>query len=255
MTEAVTGLDLVDGSPLRGRRAISPRQAEIAYVDAAIEARVYAETRARCSAVGGPHPMMNLEGEEESPGVRVDTGVSAATASPYYVDDRRAHRSRPTRAEALAAMLTRSSTTLSSSGRRPMSPSSHAHAASGGRGRVGRYRLHRRRSARLGVDPVRGRAPVHAAHCSSSPRATRARSRRSLRSILAVRGVVRAMGSRQVGLDVLVDRDRRACVSSGPVRTSGTAVRACTRSPSTRPRRASTPSPAGGSVGRRSSIR
>ena len=127
VTEAVTGLDLVEwqfrvaaGEPL-------PRaQDEIACAGAAIEARVYAEDPEHnfLPSTGRIH-LMNLKGEEGLKGVRVDTGVAAGdSVSPYYdpmIAKLIAHaRTAPRRWRRSG----RSSTTLSSSGRRPISPSS-----------------------------------------------------------------------------------------------------------------------------------
>ncbi len=109
VTEMVTGLDLVEwqfriaaGEPLP-----SP-QNEIACVGAAIEARIYAEDpEHNFLPSAGRIYLLNLKGEEGSPGVRVDTGVAAGDCvSPYYdpmIAKLIVHA--PTRAEALAAML------------------------------------------------------------------------------------------------------------------------------------------------------
>jgi 3-methylcrotonyl-CoA carboxylase alpha subunit len=109
VTEAVTGLDLVEWQfRVAAGEPLPLAQGQIACAGAAIEARVYAEDPQHnfLPSTGRIH-IMNLKGEEDLPGVRVDTGFAAGDdVTPYYdpmiakviVHGR-------SRAEALAALL------------------------------------------------------------------------------------------------------------------------------------------------------
>jgi len=109
VTEAVTGLDLVDWQfRVAAGEPLPLAQRQIACAGAAIEARVYAEDPQHnfLPSAGRIH-LMNLKGEEGLQGVRVDTGFAAGdTVTPYYdpmIAKVIVHA--PTRAEALAALL------------------------------------------------------------------------------------------------------------------------------------------------------
>ena len=124
VTEAVTGLDLVEWQfRVAAGEPLPLKQSEIRCSGAAIEARVYAEDPEHgfLPSAGRIH-VMNLKGEEGLAGVRVDTGFEAGdSVTPFYdamIAKVIVHGA--SRAEALAA-LARSSTTPSSSGRRPIS--------------------------------------------------------------------------------------------------------------------------------------
>src|SRR5260370_19036258 len=108
VTEAVTGLDLVDWQfRVAAGERLPLAQGQIACVGAAIEARVYAEDPERnfLPSLGRIH-VMSLKGEEGLKGVRVDTGVAAGdSVTPFYdpmIAKLIVHA--PTRAQALAAL-------------------------------------------------------------------------------------------------------------------------------------------------------
>ncbi len=108
VTEAVTGLDLVEWQfRIAAGEPLPLSQSEIRCSGAAIEARVYAEDPEHgfLPSAGRIH-VMNLEGEEDLPAVRVDTGFEAGdSVTPFYdpmIAKVIVHG--PSRAEALAAL-------------------------------------------------------------------------------------------------------------------------------------------------------
>jgi 3-methylcrotonyl-CoA carboxylase alpha subunit len=109
VTEAVTGLDLVEWQfRVAAGEPLPLKQDEIRCSGAAIEARVYAEDPDHnfLPSAGRIH-VMSLEGEQDSRGVRVDTGFAAGdSVTPFYdpmIAKVIVHG--PGRAEALASLV------------------------------------------------------------------------------------------------------------------------------------------------------
>jgi 3-methylcrotonyl-CoA carboxylase alpha subunit len=109
VTEAVTGLDLVEWQfRVAAGEPLPLKQGEIVCAGAAIETRVYAEDPEHSFLPSaGPIHVMNFTGEDNSQGVRVDTGFADGdSVTPYYdpmIAKVIVHRA--TRANAIAALV------------------------------------------------------------------------------------------------------------------------------------------------------
>ena len=259
VTEAVTGLDLIEWQfRVAAGEPLPRRQEEIVLNGAAIEARVYAEDpEHNFLPSSGRILAMSLSGEERFEGVRVDTGFAAGdSVTPFYdamIAKLIIHA--PTRAEALRmlnkelddAVVIGPKTNLGFLRALMRSPEVLAGAA--GTGFIDAH------LSRLGAapHPPDQRAVLAAVKLLLARRDAPRQSTLAPYDPWGIADSFELVGARRLGLDVRIDgkSERLHVTRRWASRTRGRqpavlSARLHRKSPCSRRRRASTPSPAAG---------